>query len=252
ERRAVERELLGDGAEDPLVQVLVRLALEELRAELRDALVVDARLQLGIRIGARLLLRRLVRLRAERALGQQLRSDSSALLREAVVETHDYALAKKRRFLAVFSGSGFATIFATSRIAFEKSAPLSPTTGGTPRLTASGTARSLGTSKRTFCSSADSTSAFFIPTLVLARLSVTRTLRTGNESSSSVCRLSRTFLIVGTSSEQTSSSSSVWSSVASIGPWKKGDVSTMITSYDCRATSSSAPILASVTSSASS
>ena len=42
------------------------------------------------------------------------------------------------------------------------------------------------------------------------------------------------------------------SSVASIGPWKNGDVSTTIASYDSRATSSSRASFASVTSSASS
>jgi len=52
----------------------------------------------------------------------------------------------------------------------------------------------------------------------------------GNESSSSVCRLRRTFFSVGTSRPQIISSSSVRSSVDSIGPWKNGEVSTTITS----------------------
>ena len=42
------------------------------------------------------------------------------------------------------------------------------------------------------------------------------------------------------------------SSVASIGPWKNGDVSTTMTSYDSRATSRSRESFVSVTSSASS
>ena len=50
QRRAVERELLGDRAQHALGEVLVRLALEELGAELLDARVVDARLQLGVRV----------------------------------------------------------------------------------------------------------------------------------------------------------------------------------------------------------
>src|ERR1041385_8572407 len=47
---AGERELLGHGPEDPLGEVLRRLLLEELGAELRDAGVVDPRLQLGVRV----------------------------------------------------------------------------------------------------------------------------------------------------------------------------------------------------------
>ena len=91
-----------------------------------------------------------------------------------------------------------------------------------------------------------------MPTFEFARLRTTRTRSIGNERSCSVWRLSRTFLIVGTSSPQTRSRSSDWSSVASIGPWKNGDVSTTITSYDSFATSISRTSLASVTSSASS
>ncbi len=74
----------------------------------------------------------------------------------------------------------------------------------------------------------------------------------GNESSSSVCSARRRFFSVGTSRLERSSSSSVRSRVASIGPWKNGEVSTTITSYDSRATSSSRESFASVTSSASS
>ena len=51
ERRPVERELLGDGAQDTLGDVLVGLLLEELDAERGDARVVDARLQLRVRVG---------------------------------------------------------------------------------------------------------------------------------------------------------------------------------------------------------
>ena len=50
QRRAVERELLRDRAQDALGEVLVRLPLEELRAEPLDARVVDAGLQLGVRV----------------------------------------------------------------------------------------------------------------------------------------------------------------------------------------------------------
>jgi hypothetical protein len=55
EWRAVERELLGDDAEHLLGEVLGRTLIGlsgriELRAELRDAGVVDAALQLGIRV----------------------------------------------------------------------------------------------------------------------------------------------------------------------------------------------------------
>ena len=99
-----------------------------------------------------------------------------------------------------------------------------------PRLTAIGTARSLGTLKRTLTSSALSTSPGFIPTFELARFRTRRIRSDGKERSSSVWSASLTFLSVGTSSEQTSRSSSVRSSVASIGPWKNGDVSTTITS----------------------
>ncbi len=52
QRRPVERELLGDRAEHAVRQILGGLALEQLRAETRDALVVDPRLQLGIRVAA--------------------------------------------------------------------------------------------------------------------------------------------------------------------------------------------------------
>jgi hypothetical protein len=91
-----------------------------------------------------------------------------------------------------------------------------------------------------------------MPTFEFALFRTTLTRSFGNESSSRVCSERRTFLIVGTSRLVSRSSSSVRSRVASIGPWKKGEVSTMITSYDSRATSSNRASLASVTSSASS
>jgi hypothetical protein len=88
--------------------------------------------------------------------------------------------------------------------------------------------------------------------LELARFRTKRIRDAGNESSSSVCIERRTFFSVGTSRPQSISSSSVRSSVASIGPWKNGEVSTMMMSYDSRATSSSRASFVSVTSSASS
>ena len=65
---------------------------------------------------------------------------------------------------------------------------------------------------------------------MFARLRTNLMRLVGNDSSSSVCSARRTFFSVGTSSPQSISSSSVLSSVASIGPWKNGDVSTTITS----------------------
>ena len=50
QRRPVQHELLGDGARDALADVAGRLALEQLRTQRRDAGVVDAGLQLGIRV----------------------------------------------------------------------------------------------------------------------------------------------------------------------------------------------------------
>ena len=52
ERGAVERELLRDLAQDALGEVLARLGREQVRAELRDAGVVDPSLQLGVWIGS--------------------------------------------------------------------------------------------------------------------------------------------------------------------------------------------------------
>ena len=51
ERRAVESELLHDRPHDPFFEVVGRLGREELGAQPRDARVVDAGLQLGVRIG---------------------------------------------------------------------------------------------------------------------------------------------------------------------------------------------------------
>src|SRR5829696_662059 len=261
EGRPVEGELLGDRSMDLLVQVLVRLGCEELRAELRDARVVDPRLQLCVRIVVRPLWLGVSRRRADeldrRCLAVPLAGPGAVPAFDAIVESHrgPYAFARAclrpQRFLDLDGDAGWRA-FAISRTAREKSAFGSETTAGLPRLTASGTARSLGISKRTPCSSAASTSPRFIPTLVFALFRTTRMRSVGNERSSSVCRLSRTFLIVGTSSPHRSSSSSVRSSVASIGPWKNGEVSTTIISYDSLATSSSRLSFASVTSSASS
>ena len=121
-----------------------------------------------------------------------------------------------------------------------------------PRLTLSGTTRSDGTWCSTFIPSASSTSLGFMPTFEFARLRTSLIRSRGKDSISSVCSASFTFFSVGTSSPHRRNSSSVRSSVASIGPWKNGDVSTMIASYDSRATSSSRASFASVTSSASS
>src|SRR5205823_10617201 len=94
ERRAVERELLGDRAEDALGEGLGRLPLEELRAELRDARVVDAGLELGVRVDGPLL-RVLVRdLPRERVAGDDRDAVALLLDLEAIVEAHDYALAR--------------------------------------------------------------------------------------------------------------------------------------------------------------
>jgi hypothetical protein len=53
ERRAVERQLLRDRAQDALGQVACRLPLEQLGTELRDARVMDPRLQLRVRVDDR-------------------------------------------------------------------------------------------------------------------------------------------------------------------------------------------------------
>ena len=91
-----------------------------------------------------------------------------------------------------------------------------------------------------------------MPTFVFDRFSTTPMRSLGNDRSSSVWRLSRTFLIVGTSSPQSNSRSLVRLSVASIGPWKNGDVSTTIASYEPTRHLEQAGELPLVTSSASS
>ncbi len=48
QRRAIEGELLGDDPNNPIGEILSRLSGEEFRAELRDAGVMDAGLQLGV------------------------------------------------------------------------------------------------------------------------------------------------------------------------------------------------------------
>ena len=96
QRRPVERELLGDRVQDALGQVLGGLPLEELRTDLRDHGVVDAALQLRVRIartrwGRGLALRRGASNGAgerDRTLGDHVRGPVSVLLRESVVKTH--------------------------------------------------------------------------------------------------------------------------------------------------------------------
>src|SRR5207245_5653533 len=91
----------------------------------------------------------------------------------------------RRRFLASSFGAGNRS-FAIALTAFETSAESSASTTGLPRLTASGTARSDGISKRTFIPSAPSTSFGFMPTLEFERLRTIRTRDFGNERRSSV------------------------------------------------------------------
>ena len=132
---------------------------------------------------------------------------------------------RPQRFLD-FDGDVSCRAFAISRTAREKSAFGSETTAGL--LIDCERYRPVAEDPRTPCSSAASTSPRFIPTLVFALFGTTRMRSVGKERAP-VCRLSRTFLIVGTSSPHRSSSS-VRSSVASIGPWKNGEVSTTIIS----------------------
>ena len=93
EGRPVERKLLGNGAVHLLVQVLGRLRREELRPQLGDAGVVDAGLQLGIRVGRgrRPLVTRLRRRAAnerDRRLGPGFAGGLAVLAFDAVVESH--------------------------------------------------------------------------------------------------------------------------------------------------------------------
>ena len=112
----------------------------------------------------------------------------------------------------------------------EKSHDGSASTAGVPRFTQIGTVRSLGISNPMLTLSAASTSFVFRPTFEFARFMTNLIRAAGKDSSSSVCSASRTFFSVGTSSPHRTSSSSVRSSVASIGPWKNGEVSTTIRS----------------------
>ena len=91
ERRAVESELLHDRPHDALFEVVGRLGREELGAQPRDARVVDAALQLRVRVG---LLR--ARRRPAPRGGERWALRSAVLLGgdddgavDAIVETHD-------------------------------------------------------------------------------------------------------------------------------------------------------------------
>ena len=147
QRRAVERELLGDRAEHALGELFVRLRREELRTELRDARVVNPRLQLRVRVDGGPLLRGL--LAERRRPGMLERGGRPVDIRlDAVGETHRYVLASAaRNFFRSFAAACAVTRdFASSRTERENSDFPSASTAGLPRLTASGTARSLGTS----------------------------------------------------------------------------------------------------------
>src|SRR5205823_4644215 len=164
QRCPVERELLRDGAEHPIRDVAGRLALEQLGAELGDARVVDLRLQVGIRVGGSAQGRQLdVRSADERDHRLRGAVRDLLLLREAVVETHRYALARAPSSRRFFSAGAGWRVAASLRTACEKSAEGSDSTAGFPRLTVSGTTRSLGISKSTFVRSAASTSFGFSP-----------------------------------------------------------------------------------------
>ncbi len=89
QRRPVESELLHDRAHDALVQVLSRLGRKQLGAEAGDAGVVDAGLEIRVRVG---LLRPAVAALAdcERSrLGAVLvRSDDAERALDSIVEAH--------------------------------------------------------------------------------------------------------------------------------------------------------------------
>ena len=90
ERSAVESELLHDRAHDPLFEVLRRLGREQLGAELGDARVVDATLQIRVRIALarpRSAVLRLTGGQRRRVGGRVLRDENRPV--DAVVESHD-------------------------------------------------------------------------------------------------------------------------------------------------------------------
>src|SRR5262249_40519272 len=143
QRRTVERELLGDRAEHALREVFVRILLEELGTERRNDLVVDARLQLTVRVVAA---NRLLDLDRRQV---QIGGGFGSAAVETVVETHRQLLAKlgRRRAPPERLASSFGNMpFAMPSIAREKSEPGSSSTAGTPLFTDSGTARSEATS----------------------------------------------------------------------------------------------------------
>src|SRR5579862_11026 len=240
ERRAGDDELLRDRLVDAVVEV-GRLLHEELRAELGDARVMHPGLELGVRV--------------DLDLCERIDDCDRAVARagKTVVQAH-YALAKeRRRFRCAAFGSAFGEACLTRPdMARANSERGCASTIDSPRLTQSCTVRSSGSSWATCTRSPSSTSRVLSPTFALARFNTYVMRVVGNDSWSSVCSERRTFLSVGTSRPQRTSSWSVRSSVARTAPWKNGDVSTTIASYDDRATSSSAVTLLSTTSSASS
>src|SRR5256885_13841591 len=108
-----------------------------------------------------------------------------AVALDAVGKTHDYALAKAARnfFRSWATVWAVTSDLASSRTERENSDLPSASTAGLPRLTAKGTARSLGISYRTPISRADSTSLRCMPTLEFARLRTTLIRSGGNASS---------------------------------------------------------------------
>src|SRR5205823_1619885 len=86
----------------------------------------------------------------------------------------------RKLFFCLAAACAATSSFAIARTALEKSAFESESTAGLPRLTASGTERSLGISYAISRSSAASTSFGFMPTLELARLS-TSLIRSGGK-----------------------------------------------------------------------
>src|SRR5918998_4382208 len=88
-----------------LVQVLGRLGREELRAELRDACVMDAGLELRVRVGADgrplLALARLSTGNRDRRLASGLAARLAVLSLDAVVESHSsFSLCLRHRAAA--------------------------------------------------------------------------------------------------------------------------------------------------------
>ena len=195
--------------------------------------VVDARLQLRVGIVSR-------RRRSSPALLCARRSFAVpppwSVRLEAVVEAHVYAafalarLGRRRKLLRLVSSVG-NTPFAITSSASAKSEPGSASTAAAPRLTVERDGAIRGDLVAHLLLEGGFDLALLHPHLrvravendpdpLLAGTRASRACRArGGRSSASARR-----------GEQTSSSSSVRSSVASIGPWKNGDVSTTITS----------------------